>query len=298
MTEEAGFFQDSFNSKETSKMSGEKPSSCTPLTIRQLLGNKKTNERFHVDGKELDIVEILGQVVAISKKSTYTSFTVDDCTASMEIKVFDSSLKNNEFLAKERENIRYVFIGSLLIVNSYIYRKCSKQFLMISFNDDIFREGDFVKFFGHISEWKERFSLNAIMARIVTDANEIYFHMLECIQVHLYNTQGPPPSITGSSNADAMNTSMVGNEAYNFGTSSSVQNDASVARLEQLMDEILTTASQVITPQKKRTGVLKSEILDALIGQYPEDYLEAAFDNLVQLGKLFNTLDDEHFTIN
>ncbi|KAF0979260.1 hypothetical protein FDP41_001603 [Naegleria fowleri] len=265
MTEEAGFFQDSFNSKETSKMSGEKPSSCTPLTIRQLLGNKKTNERFHVDGKELDIVEILGQVVAISKKSTYTSFTVDDCTASMEIKVFDSSLKNNEFLAKERENIR---------------------------------EGDFVKFFGHISEWKERFSLNAIMARIVTDANEIYFHMLECIQVHLYNTQGPPPSITGSSNADAMNTSMVGNEAYNFGTSSSVQNDASVARLEQLMDEILTTASQVITPQKKRTGVLKSEILDALIGQYPEDYLEAAFDNLVQLGKLFNTLDDEHFTIN
>ncbi|KAG2379301.1 hypothetical protein C9374_007440 [Naegleria lovaniensis] len=268
MTEEgAGFFQDSYNPKETSKMSGEKPSSCTPLTIRQLLGNKKTNERFHVDGKELDIVEILGQVVAISKKSTYTSFTVDDCTASMEIKIFDSSLKNNEFLAKERENIR---------------------------------EGDFVKFFGHISEWKERFSLNAIMARVVTDANEIYFHMLECIQVHLFNTQGPPPSVTGSSRGDDMNTSMMGNDAYNFGAnpSSSGQNDVAVARLEQAMDEILTAASQVITPQKKRTGVLKSEILDLLYGQYPEDQLEAAFDNLVQSGKLFNTLDDEHFTIN
>lgn len=105
-----GFFVDSSNPNRETKMSGEKPSTVTPLTIRQLMGYKKTNEKIHVDGKELFHVEVLGQVMNKNRKNNYTSFLVDDCTASIEVKVFDETVKTNEFLKEEVEKVRYVYL--------------------------------------------------------------------------------------------------------------------------------------------------------------------------------------------
>ena len=161
-------------------------------------------------------------------------------------------------------------------------------------------EGDFVKFLGHISEWKDRITLNSQSARIVVDPNEIYFHMLECIQVHLYNTRGPP-DITQSN--DAMNTSVM-DTSMNFGLNfsnihnPSVTSSSSVVSIEAVMDAIMRTASQVITPNRKRAGVYKSDILEPLMEDYSEEALEAGFNSLLQEGKIFNTLDDDHYTIN
>lgn len=94
-------------------MSGEKPSSCTPLTIRQILGARKTNEKYHVDGKELLIVEVLGQVMSISSKNNFRSFQLDDSTGSFEVKIFNDTLKSNEFVNREIENVRYVLLASI-----------------------------------------------------------------------------------------------------------------------------------------------------------------------------------------
>jgi len=157
------------------------------------------------------------------------------------------------------------------------------------------REGQFVKFFGNISEWKDRISLNAFTLKLVTDPNEIYFHMLECIQVHLFNTRGPPEITTQS---DAMNTSVSHHDSsFNFG-SSRVQQDASAVDLEEIKNDIMRSASQVIPPNRRRTGAIKDDILDPLASNYSTDDLEIAFSSLIQEGMIYNTTDNDHFTIN
>ncbi|EFC43049.1 predicted protein [Naegleria gruberi] len=107
---ETGFFEDSHNSKEHTRMSGEKPSSITPLTIRQLLGRKTVSEKFIVDGKELYIVEVLGMVTSINSRNGFTTIQIDDCTGKLDVKVFDESVNNNPFLKSEVEQIQYVLL--------------------------------------------------------------------------------------------------------------------------------------------------------------------------------------------
>ncbi|EFC43048.1 predicted protein [Naegleria gruberi] len=140
------------------------------------------------------------------------------------------------------------------------------------------------------------------MVRRVEDANEIYFHMLECIQVHLFNTVGLPEKST-QSNRDTMNTSTLDN-GYNFSSSASTSNatynasSSNFSNVQRVKDDIVEVAKTVVMNGNRRTGVTKADILAPLYEAYNEDDLEQAFGLLVNDGILFNTLDEEHFTIN
>ena len=46
---------------------------------------------------------------------------------------------------------------------------------------------------GNLKTFNHKRSINAQVIRKVSDFNEIQYHMLEAIYVHLYHTRGPPP---------------------------------------------------------------------------------------------------------
>lgn len=55
-------------------------------------------------------------------------------------------------------------------------------------------QGVYVRVIGQLKAFNNKRSINAQVLYLITDNNEIQYHMLEAIYVHLYHTRGPPPA--------------------------------------------------------------------------------------------------------
>lgn len=51
----------------------------------------------------------------------------------------------------------------------------------------------YVRVIGQLKSFNNKRSINAQVMKKITDFNEIQYHLLEAIYVHLYHTRGPPP---------------------------------------------------------------------------------------------------------
>ncbi|KAL9647717.1 hypothetical protein ABK040_015206 [Willaertia magna] len=265
-----GFFADTSNSKPQEKHtttgsgggSGQKPSTCTPLTIKQLISCRKQNEQYFVDGKELFAIEIVGQVLKKENKQNFTLIKIDDCTGQFDVKLFPTNL--------------------------------SSDYLKQILND--MKEGNIYKFFGHINEWKDRLSLVSYNLRPITDMNEFYFHHLESIQVHLINTRGiitPTQPQTSTYNNKSVDRNQ---QQQHYSNDDSVMVNVVQQVDEGLLEEMMKVAHQ-LTSSTNRRGCTKDDIFEPF-GNYDRDYLENAFSQLVNEAKLFNTIDGDHWMPN
>jgi replication factor A2 len=54
-------------------------------------------------------------------------------------------------------------------------------------------QGVYVRVIGSLKSFNNKRSVNAQVLRKVEDFNEIQYHLLEAVYVHLYHTRGPPP---------------------------------------------------------------------------------------------------------
>lgn len=53
------------------------------------------------------------------------------------------------------------------------------------------RENVYVRVIGNLKSFNNKRSVNATVVKPVKDLNEVQYHLLEAIRVHLYHTRGP-----------------------------------------------------------------------------------------------------------
>ncbi|XP_031265812.1 replication protein A 32 kDa subunit B [Pistacia vera] len=123
-----------------------------PLTVKQLNEISSNDESTTtIDGVDVSTVTIVGKVCDIQDKEPQFTFLIDDGTGQIECSRW----------AHER----------------------------LEFNEvNQISQGMYVRVYGHLRSFQNKRTLNAYSMRPVSDYNEITSHFIECIYVHIYNT--------------------------------------------------------------------------------------------------------------
>eukprot|EP00126_Sphaerothecum_destruens_P010021 Sdes_comp20657_c0_seq1m15957 len=185
-----GFMVGNFDSpateSERKKIGGSQ--TISPVTIRQLLNASQNSmdDTFRVDGKTPAQVRLLfaastlfnlslcqdsplnphfcwflkvtfvGAIRSVVEQSTHLIYKVEDGTGEIDVRMWLDS-HDSEHKAQQRS---------------------------------AFQEGIYVRVVGQMRTFMDKLSINSYSIRPIADMNEISFHMIEVIYVHLYNTKG------------------------------------------------------------------------------------------------------------
>ncbi|KAJ3047312.1 replication factor A protein 2, partial [Rhizophlyctis rosea] len=142
------------------KRFGNNQQTLRPVTIKQLLEAKATipDAPFRIDGHDIAHVTIVGRLNTINRLATSTSYIIDDGTGAVEARKWLEATESDDFNAQA---------------------------------DDGLREGMYVRVTGHFREFKNKRSVVAFNTRVVDNMDEITYHNLHCMLVHLHLTKGP-----------------------------------------------------------------------------------------------------------
>jgi replication factor A2 len=231
----------------------------TPLTIRMMWNAiQGSDEVFRVDGQPLVQVTFIGKVILVDESnSTNISYKIDDGTGHIDVKVWletDDSGRTQQ--------------------------------------SEVIEPNTYVRVYGHLRNWQN--SLNVVAFRIMRleSHNELTFHLLEVIRVHLFNTKGPLPPVTQLDTQAAVVTSPISAQQ----STPAAVGRMSIGSTEQL-NEIQRAIFQVLRNARNPTkGAERTEIIQALSQKWSPSCVSENLQYLVQEGRLFTTVDEDHFS--
>ncbi|XP_044471006.1 replication protein A 32 kDa subunit B [Mangifera indica] len=123
-----------------------------PLTVKQLNEISSSIElTATIDGIDVSTVTIVGKVCDMQDKEPQFTFLIDDGTGKIECSRW------------AHERLEFNEVSQIL-------------------------QGMYVRVYGHLKSLQDKRTLNAYSLRPVIDFNEITSHFIECIYVHVYNT--------------------------------------------------------------------------------------------------------------
>lgn len=243
--------------------------SLTPLSIRQFMNATQNapDDTFTIDGKELGQITIVGIIRKVSPAQINTNYEIEDGTGVCLVIEFTNNIAENPYISEKRAEcregvyVRVVGIPKVVNIPNSVEKKRQIQ---------------------------------AFDIRVIADFNEITFHFLEVLHVHLYNTRGG-----GANNQLAGGSTFVSNTNTNnfnnpymggggdFGNAYSHSNMA--AAPQPTLNDL---QKQIIQICKNKPGVSSGEMVDNLRGTYSESATRTAIDFLIQEGHIYQTDDD------
>jgi replication factor A2 len=126
-----------------------------PLTIKQVLQSKGSDDTFRVDGSELNTIKLVGNMYEPQDHTTNFTFKLDDGSGIIECKQW---LDKDNGIPSALKNVM---------------------------------PGSSVRVFGNVREYEGRIHILVFHAAEITDMNEISYHVLDVIYTHLQNSRGP-----------------------------------------------------------------------------------------------------------
>lgn len=132
-------------------------------------------------------VTFVGTIVNIAKSATNVSSTIEDGTGSIDVRQWTDTADDD---TGKMAGIEYVVRLVLLSLTAYIWDEAIDVLFALLFNHYC-RQGMYVRVHGDLKSFNNRRSVNATSIKKVTDHNEIQYHLLETVYVHLYHTRGP-----------------------------------------------------------------------------------------------------------
>lgn len=164
-----------FMGSSSQKSRSELFDSVRPVTLKQLTeaasGPGSNDEEIKIDDVPVGKVSIVATIRKVTggQDSAPTVYRLEDGTSTYEVRKFNT--------------------GPAPMAGDDDEEEEQKQ--------PEFHEGDSVKVIGtaRINNEKQVITVQAMIK--ITDFNEIIYHQLNAIAVHLYNTRGPPPSGDG-----------------------------------------------------------------------------------------------------
>lgn len=142
----------------------------------------------------------------------------------------------------------------------------------------------YAKAWGVMKSFNDRRSVNIHLIRPLTDMNEYFFHFVEATAVHLFLEKGPPPTKRGQGSIAGAGAGAGGaNEA---GGGQSLQGMSALARrvFETLNNTPQTNEGLHVNNLATHTGMPLNEVYKAA-------------EELVSLGRIYTTIDDDTWAI-
>jgi len=219
--------------------------------VRQILGAIANNEdTFSVDGHELNQVSLVGVIQKPLSQPTNFNFQLDDGTGWIDVRIWDSE-DSNPFQAEKQEK---------------------------------WREGTYVRVIGHLRSFSNKKSVIAFRVIPVENFNEITYHHLETIYVHLLHKHGPPSS------------GQVGGTNFFQGPPKSHNTANYSARGGGWTDlQRAVHACFWENGNSEPHGLTVDFVVHRLAPRYHEGEIREAVTSLSSEGHLYSTIDDDHF---
>eukprot|EP00850_Spirogloea_muscicola_P024361 SM000694S20651 [mRNA] locus=s694:113:1676:+ [translate_table: standard] len=154
--------------------------------------------------------------------------------------------------------------------------------------------GAYVRVHGHLRVFQGRKYLVGFCVRSVTDFNEVTFHNLECIFVHL---AASAPAAQPSAAIGASNGPYARPPPYAATPVNPVSGAGAGMGDGQGMDDVQKVVLGFYENPKnaeKEQGISWMEVAGSISG-YSRPQIKAAVDFLVNEGQLYSTIDDNHF---
>jgi len=235
-----------------------------PLTVRQVLEASMTSgdtNEFLVDGVSVGSISLVGQLLSAEELSTTLNYTVDDGTATIDLRVWTDK-EGNEFIRTQAPT---------------------------------WEKGRYVRVIGTIHQFKNQRSLVSNRLILVEDSNEILFHHLEALQAHLRRQKGRIPSATSTSST-ARSTSA--STSTSTSTSSTTRmKPQQPQRSDSGMNELQANIVHLIKQGDPQVGVGLADLVESLNGMSTEQEIRDALKFLQDEGTVFTTTDDDHFAL-
>ncbi|KAF9110685.1 replication factor A protein 2 [Mortierella sp. AM989] len=239
-----GFVQDSFSS-DAGAIKKIANHTLRPVTIKQLLNVTQTQADgdFRIDGHDVGQVTFIATVRTISKQSTQHTYTVEDGTGTIDAKRFPT------------EDEDPIDLSSIAI-------------------------GSTVRIVGLLKQFNQKFSVNIHAIRPILDMNELTYHNLEVIYVHVSLTRSK-----GNMGISSTSHNNIGNHGMANAGSGSVVGEIP----EQIVEMVHNH------PDAGSTGTPRREIIArfAQLTGGPEA-ANTLIDEMVNEGVLYTAEDYDH----
>jgi len=228
--------------------------SLTPVTIKQLGQAVQFGEVFKVDGIELNMITIVGAIVRENQTTTYRNYEVDDGTGVIQVRIWIESDDSSDHIARQLSNVGI---------------------------------GKYVRAVGQLSHMNSERSMVAFRIIPITDFNEVTFHHLEVIQVHLSRTRGHIVSQNDGSYSGNFTSS---NTNYNKGqfVSGTAPQGGNFTDVQRGILGILREN------QNRQEGVPVQHVLNTLNSTFEDKDILGALDFLMNEGHIYTGIDDMH----
>jgi replication factor A2 len=150
---------------------------------------------------------------------------------------------------------------------------------------DIDSDDTYVRVTGQLKSFHNKRHIGAHHIRLVTDHNEVIFHLLEATSIHLFNTRGPPDGSKPDQpfqSSDAMDGIIAGN-------TSTGNPNSNLGHLEPLQRRIMMLVHEAPPTNE---GVHVQTIAQTL--RVSSASVMQAVEQLTIDGLLYTTIDDDH----
>lgn len=226
-----------------------------PLTVKQIneaISTSNDNGNFVVDGVDVNNVTIVGMVFNKVERITDVGFVLDDGTGRINVQRWVNEPYDRNEVAK-------------------------------------IMDGMYVRIHANLKGFQGKKQLIAFSVRPVTDFNEITYHFLECIYVHIYSTKLRTASVP----ADAqMMSSVNGTPFRGYQGAQQNQYPGQFAELKDV-DQMVIDYLQQPASLAKGKGVHVNELMQRL--NIPLDRIMASIKALEVEGLVYSTIDEEHY---
>lgn len=263
MNQGGGFMPGSQNGSPGTKT--QKNHTYRPVTIKQLLeaDQPHPDADFKIDDVDLDHVTLVAVITNMARGQMNLSLTVEDGTGSIDVRLW---LETADDDSGKMEGID---------------------------------QGVYVRIIGTMKSFNHKRSVNATVLKKVEDFNEINYHLLQVVYVHLYHTRGGPPQQTtggqsamqGVQRAQGNQQKAAGMDAYNASTSAGNVNKWKDLKPNE--QKIMVYIEKIGYSNLPDEGLNLNEIARSVPGLTYEK-VQAAVEDMMSEGLLYTTSDSEH----
>ncbi|KAF9920910.1 replication factor A protein 2 [Linnemannia zychae] len=245
-----GYLQDSFaNDGAAPKKSNH---TLRPVTIKQVIAASQTQADgdFKIDGQDIGQITLIAVVRNINRAATLSNYIIEDGTGVTEAKKYPSDYDDTEEL------------------NSII-------------------EGTYVRIVGAIKNFNQKQYIQAHSIRLISNMNEITYHNLEVLCVHVSATRGKMGS-NGSSAYGHHNNGMQGVSSTDTHMGNGFNSDDIAQSIADFIHNHPGKASGL--------GAHRREIIATFAQRLGGEHnVNEMISMMVDNGNLYATEDDDHF---
>ncbi|KAG4305494.1 hypothetical protein PORY_001050 [Pneumocystis oryctolagi] len=257
-----GFLGGSFGAQDINELnqSSTKRSNgntLRPVTIKQILeaSQQHPDAEFKIDGVEIGQLSFVAVVRNISIQSTNITYRMEDGTGLIEVKQW-------------------------LEMEAIIDDNPKKS-------TDIIPD-TYVRVIGQLKAFNNKRHIGAHHIRQITDLNEVQYHFLEAVAIHLYFTRGSLQNGDSSKNHLSINGNMSHYGDHNgINVNSALNAQFSLHNLSPYLQKVMAA---VHAAPDTNEGVNVHQLSKAVGG----GNIEQAIEELISDGLLYTTIDDEH----